>query len=174
MVFSSTTFLFLFLPAVIFFYWFPDVCSKITQLFCKKSLDNQDQNLALYSQTANATSSSILENKKESEGNYLRCSTSLAGGAAERSEAEGADCLRQSVTEGVAVGDNGIRKYKNLVLLAFSILFYAWGEPAFVLVMILSIIANYAFGRLIDKFRNKDKVFLWISVVFNLGILFIF
>ena len=40
--------------------------------------------------------------------------------------------------------------------------------------MILSIIANYVFGRLKDKFRNKDKVFLWISVVFNLGILFIF
>ena len=60
MVFSSTTFLFLFLPAVIFFCWFPDVCSKITQLFCKKSLDNQDQNLALYSQTANADSLAIL------------------------------------------------------------------------------------------------------------------
>ena len=58
MVFSSTTFLFLFLPAVIFFCWFPDVCSKITQLFCKKSLDNQDQNLALYSQTTTATSAS--------------------------------------------------------------------------------------------------------------------
>lgn len=32
MVFSSTTFLFLFLPAVIFFYWLPDVCVKIKQI----------------------------------------------------------------------------------------------------------------------------------------------
>ncbi len=67
-----------------------------------------------------------------------------------------------------------VRTYKNLVLLTFSILFYTWGEPAFVLIMILSIIVNYSFGRLIDKFRNKEKLFLWLSVVFNLGILFIF
>ena len=40
--------------------------------------------------------------------------------------------------------------------------------------MILSIIANYYFGKLIDKYRNKDKVLLWISLAFNLGILFIF
>ena len=67
-----------------------------------------------------------------------------------------------------------IRTYKNLVLLASSILFYAWGEPAFVLVMLLSIIVNYTLGRLIDKYRNHDKSLLWISVFFNIGILFIF
>ncbi len=67
-----------------------------------------------------------------------------------------------------------VRTYKNLVLLTFSILFYTWGEPAFVLIMILSIIVNYSFGRLIDKFRNKEKLFLWLSVAFNLGILFVF
>ncbi len=79
MVFSSTTFLFLFLPAVFFFYWLPEVCSKTIQLFCKKSLDNHDLNLALYSQTANATSPSILEEKKESEGCNLKYSRSKAG-----------------------------------------------------------------------------------------------
>ena len=67
-----------------------------------------------------------------------------------------------------------VRTYKNLVLLTFSILFYTWGEPAFVLIMILSIIVNYSFGRLIDKFRNKEKLFLGLSVAFNLGILFVF
>ena len=65
MVFSSTTFLFLFLPAVFFFYWLPDICVKIKQLFSKKSLDNQDLDLALYNQTANANSSSDLEDKKK-------------------------------------------------------------------------------------------------------------
>ena len=60
MVFSSSTFLFLFLPAVIFFYWLPDVCAKIKLLFFKKSLDKQGQNLALYSQTANADFLAIL------------------------------------------------------------------------------------------------------------------
>ncbi len=163
MVFSSTTFLFLFLPAVIFFCWFPDVCSKITQLFCKKSLDNQDQNLALYSQTANATSASILDVSNQTNHTPPKSDLSKEDAAPQSCE-----------TEEAVVGNSSIRKYKNLVLLAFSILFYAWGEPAFVLVMILSIIANYAFGRLIDKFRNKDKIFLWISIVFNLGILFIF
>ena len=151
MVFSSTTFLFLFLPAVFFFYWLPDVCSKIKQLFCKKSLDNQDQNSALNSQTAkqpnsqtaNATSASILADDNQT--NHIQHQT-----------------YRK------------FRTYKNLVLLAFSILFYTWGEPTFVLVMILSIIANYTFGRLIYKYRNKDKLLLWISIVFNLGILFIF
>ena len=171
MVFSSTTFLFLFLPAVIFFYWLPDVCVKIKQLFCKKSLDKQDQNLALYSQTANATPACVSVLTDE---NNLKEDTAPHSGEAIK-----------EVTDGAAVRDSGnnhtqhqsyqkFRKYKNLVLLAFSILFYAWGEPIFVLVMILSIIANYAFGSLIDKFRNKDKIFLWISVVFNLGILFIF
>ena len=127
MVFSSTTFLFLFLPAVIFFYWLPDVFIKIKSFFCKK--DTVPQRVE----------------------------------AAKRSEAEGA-----------GVGGSGIRKYKNLVLLAFSILFYAWGEPAFVLVMLLSIFINYLLGRLIDKYRNHDKALLWTSVLFNLGILFIF
>ena len=193
MVFSSTTFLFLFLPAVFFFYWLPDVCAKIKQLICKKSLDKQDQNLALYSQTANATSSS--NSVLTDENNLKEDAAPQSGEAGERSETEGAvmrsiavegsDCQRQSVTEGADVEDIGnkhnqqqpyqkFRTYKNLVLLAFSILFYAWGEPAFVLVMILSIIANYTFGRLIDKFRNKDKLLLWLSVAFNLGILFIF
>lgn len=160
MVFSSTTFLFLFLPAVFFFYWFPDVILKIKSIFCKKRLDNHDQNLALYSQTANATSASDLGIREEGAGN------------------KGEENLNFNYTSQNTDPHQSLsqpfRKYKNLVLLAFSILFYAWGEPAFVLVMILSIIANYALGILIDKFRNKDKIFLWISVVFNLGILFIF
>ena len=163
MVFSSTTFLFLFLPAVIFFYWLPDVCSKIKSFFCKKSLDNQDQNLGLYSQTANATSASILEDREESaKANGfvgVRCDSCDGGNNPNHTPHQ---------------SHQKYRKYKNLVLLAFSILFYAWGEPAFVLVMLLSIFINYLLGRLIEKYRNHDRALLWTSVVFNLGILFIF
>ena len=40
----------------------------------------------------------------------------------------------------------GLRRAQNLFLLAASLLFYAWGEPWFVLVMAASIAANYGFG----------------------------
>ena len=189
MVFSSTTFLFLFLPAVIFFYWLPDVCVRIKQFFCKKSLDSQDQNLALYSQTANATpaSNSVLTDENNLKEDASPHSGEAVTKVTDDQQEVGSASEPQDVSESLGadvedIGNNHtqhqssqkFRTYKNLVLLAFSILFYAWGEPAFVLVMILSIIANYAFGRLIDKYRKKDKVFLWLSVIFNLGILFIF
>ena len=41
-------------------------------------------------------------------------------------------------------------KYRNVFLMLASLLFYAWGEPKFVFVMILSILMNYAFGLLVD------------------------
>ena len=71
------------------------------------------------------------------------------------------------------------RKLQNVFLLLSSLLFYAWGEPLFVLVMILSIIANWFFGLAVYKCQDDektDRVKLWValSVVFNLGILFVF
>lgn len=66
---------------------------------------------------------------------------------------------------------------KNLVLLFASLFFYAWGEPKFVLVMLLSIIVNYFLGIKIDKNRENrgvTRLYLIVAVVFNLGILFIF
>jgi len=47
---------------------------------------------------------------------------------------------------------------KNILLLVVSLFFYAWGEPKFVLVMLLSILANYTFGILIDKNRQVGGV----------------
>lgn len=64
-------------------------------------------------------------------------------------------------------------KYKNSILLLASLLFYAWGEPLFICVLILGIIVNYCFGILIEKRGNK-KLLLALSLIFNLGILFIF
>lgn len=65
---------------------------------------------------------------------------------------------------------------KNILLLIASLFFYAWGEPKFVLIMLLSIAMNYIFGRLVDDNRHykKAKIYLIVSIVFNLGLLFIF
>ena len=67
-------------------------------------------------------------------------------------------------------------KIKNVILLFFSLIFYAWGEPIFVLVMMASIVFNYVFGLLVDKYRgtNKAKTSLIIACIFNLGMLFVF
>lgn len=62
---------------------------------------------------------------------------------------------------------------RNAVLLAASIIFYAWGEPKNIILMLASIIANYIFGRLIGAPGSGSRRRLWLvlSVVFNLGLL---
>lgn len=62
---------------------------------------------------------------------------------------------------------------KNLTLLLGSLLFYAWGEPRFVLVLVVSAALNYIFGYLISKLENKKAV-LTIGIVVNLGMLFFY
>lgn len=66
---------------------------------------------------------------------------------------------------------------KNTLLLLASLFFYAWGEPKFVLVMLLSIAVNYIAGMIVHKKRTgggNAKVWLVLAVIFNLLILFIF
>lgn len=70
--------------------------------------------------------------------------------------------------------ESSIHAYKNYVLLVFSLIFYAWGEPAFLLVMLISIFVNYRFGLLVVKENKNANRWLWVSVLFNIGILFIF
>ena len=67
-------------------------------------------------------------------------------------------------------------KYRNYILLLFSLLFYSWGEPKYILLMILSIIINYYSALKIDKKINKrsKKILLIISIILNLSILFYF
>lgn len=63
---------------------------------------------------------------------------------------------------------------KNAVLLLFSLIFYAWGEPKYVLFMVASILQGYLFGRLVEKYRNyprRSKLFLTVSVLFSLLLL---
>lgn len=68
-------------------------------------------------------------------------------------------------------------KYKNYVLLVASLIFYAWGEPKYIVLMLLSIVFNYFIARLIDKKRKNKKMglaLLWVAVIVNIGALFIF
>ena len=55
----------------------------------------------------------------------------------------------------------------------FSLLFYSYGEPIYVLLMILSIIVNYYIALLMDKSKRK-KSYLVVDIIFNLGLLFLF
>lgn len=67
-----------------------------------------------------------------------------------------------------------ITPIKNFILLAASLFFYAWGEPEFVAVMVISIIVNYILALLVNKNRKKSsiKFLLFLSVIFNIGLLF--
>lgn len=62
------------------------------------------------------------------------------------------------------------KQFKNSLLLLASLLFYAWGEGFYVLLMLLSISINYSFGRLIDR-QQSSQLLLSIGVILNLGIL---
>ena len=65
-------------------------------------------------------------------------------------------------------------KYKNLILLISSLLFYFYGEPTYIWVLILSCIINYNSAKLIDKNRKKSKLILILTIIFDLGLLFYF
>jgi alginate O-acetyltransferase complex protein AlgI len=65
------------------------------------------------------------------------------------------------------------RRGRNAILLSASLFFYAWGEKAFVLVMLATIVANYVFGLLIDRSRDgrQAKIVVGIGVATNLAFL---
>ena len=67
------------------------------------------------------------------------------------------------------------RKYRNLFLFFANLVFYGWGEPVFVLLMIFSTIVDYTCGYYIDKYRTSNKkiakTFLILSICINLGLL---
>ena len=65
------------------------------------------------------------------------------------------------------------KKLKNSVLLLTSLVFYGWGEPKYVVLMIASVLIGYVSGLLIEAFSQKkiSKLFLWLSVGINIGFL---
>ena len=66
---------------------------------------------------------------------------------------------------------------RNAVLLVSSLVFYAWGGPPFLLLMVLTVLMDYGFGRLIHRFRDsahKKKCVLALAVAANLLLLAFF
>jgi D-alanyl-lipoteichoic acid acyltransferase DltB (MBOAT superfamily) len=68
------------------------------------------------------------------------------------------------------------RRSRNSILLVMSLLFYAWGEPVFVFVMMLSILVNWFLAIRIDDLSEdkKKKRYVLVAVIWNLGLLFVF
>jgi alginate O-acetyltransferase complex protein AlgI len=69
------------------------------------------------------------------------------------------------------------RVWRNVLLCCASLLFYAWGEPRYIVLMLISIAANYCFARVIDRDGVSDSrriILLVAAVSVNLAILFFF
>lgn len=69
------------------------------------------------------------------------------------------------------------KPFRNTVLFLVSLVFYAWGEPVYILIMIFSTVFDYINGLLIGRFRDREgakKAVLIDSIVVNLGILCFF
>lgn len=62
-------------------------------------------------------------------------------------------------------------KYSNYFLLAASLLFYAWGEPVYVLLMLFSILINWGFGLIINKYPLHRQLSLVLCIAINLLLL---
>ena len=68
-------------------------------------------------------------------------------------------------------------QWKNFLLLAGSLIFYAWGEPKFIFIMLISIMANWLFGLAVDKFRDNKRAahgYLTLMVLWNVSIFFVY
>ena len=65
-------------------------------------------------------------------------------------------------------------RWKNVLLIIVSLLFYAYGEPIYVFLMIGSVFMNYVSALLIEKHEKKKKLILGLNVLMNLGILGVF
>ena len=70
------------------------------------------------------------------------------------------------------------RVAKNTLLLGASLVFYAWGEPVYVLLMVISIVANWVFGKFVERGdsqqpqpQRRRKVILVVAVAFNIAVI---
>ena len=69
------------------------------------------------------------------------------------------------------------RKWRNLFLFFINLVFYGWGEPLLVTLMLINIVINYIGGWLVDRYRSdekKKKLFLIITCALDIGILAVF
>ena len=69
------------------------------------------------------------------------------------------------------------RQGRNIFLFFINLLFYGWGEPTLIVLMLINIAINYAGGYFVDKFRDdkkKQKLFLILTCVIDIGTLAVF
>ncbi len=64
-----------------------------------------------------------------------------------------------------------INPVKNMVLIVFSLVFYAWGEPFYIRLMLISIGVNYLFGLLITLRKKPSKAFFVLGIIFNIAMI---
>ena len=56
------------------------------------------------------------------------------------------------------------KKFRNIILLMFSVLFYFYGEPKYILLMLVEVLISYVVGLLIDKYKNKNILIIGIFI----------
>lgn len=69
------------------------------------------------------------------------------------------------------------RKWRNFILLIISLIFYAWGEPIYIVLMLFSTLVDFIHGLLVEKYSEqpkKAKLVVLSSVCINLGLLIFF
>jgi D-alanyl-lipoteichoic acid acyltransferase DltB (MBOAT superfamily) len=66
------------------------------------------------------------------------------------------------------------RTFRNVWLLLASLVFYAWGEPVFVFLMLLSIVANWGISQKMGQGASHRKTLMTLAVIWNIGLLFVF
>ena len=69
---------------------------------------------------------------------------------------------------------NNNRVYRNIILLISSLIFYSWGEPRTIIIMIITIIVNYVMAIMIEEKEKYRKLLFIVTCIFNIGILFFF
>lgn len=60
------------------------------------------------------------------------------------------------------------KKFRNIILLMFSVLFYFYGEPKYILLMLIEVLISYVVGLLIDKYKNKNILIIGILLLFGI------
>lgn len=56
------------------------------------------------------------------------------------------------------------KKFRNIILLMFSVLFYFYGEPKYILLMLIEVLISYVVGLLIDKYKSKNILIIGIFI----------
>lgn len=66
------------------------------------------------------------------------------------------------------------RKFKNLFLFFGSCLFYAYGEPIYICLILMSILFNWMIARCIDRYEKEKRILFGMGILFNIILLFLF